>query len=127
MSKKEEFKSFISKNPDFVESVRNGETTWQRMYELYDLYGENSKIWDNYRNVEETTEELKEEKKSTVKDIFNSLKNINVDALQENISSLQKAVSFLEDIALTTKKEDKEDKPKKQKKSTPTIDRFFDD
>lgn len=120
MSKVTLFKEFVSNNPEFIESVQSGKTTWQKLYELYDLYGENDKVWDTYRK-----ETHKNDNASSVKNIISNLKNINLDSLEENIHGLRKAVGFLEELALTTKKEDK---PKiKNKGSKEVIERFFDD
>ena len=38
MSKKEEFKEFIKKNPKLVKYVRNGEGSWQKFYPSLTLY-----------------------------------------------------------------------------------------
>ena len=54
MSKKEEFKTFIKNNPGFIKYVNNGEMTWQKFYEMYDLYGEENSVWDDYRGVNKT-------------------------------------------------------------------------
>ena len=32
------FKKFVKENPKLVNFVRNGDMTWQKFYELYDLY-----------------------------------------------------------------------------------------
>ena len=48
MTKLDNFKKFISNHPDFIDAVRNNETTWQKLYELYDIYGENEEIWSKY-------------------------------------------------------------------------------
>ena len=37
---KVEFKEFVKKNPNLINFVEKGETNWQKLYELYDLYGE---------------------------------------------------------------------------------------
>ena len=121
MSKKALFKEFVSKNPEFIKSVKEGKTTWQELYELYDLYGENDKVWETYKEKKED-----EITSSSVKNIISNLKNINLDTLEENISSLRKAVGFLEDLALTTKKDDKS-KTVNSPSSFQKIERFFDD
>lgn len=124
MSKKEEFKSFASKNKHLARLVQEGKTTWQKLFETYDIYGEDNEIWNNY-----TKEETKESKSSYtsegVKTILSNLKNIDMDKLEENIGSLQKALGFLEEIVLT-RSEKKEEKPSHKKKNT-EIERFFDD
>ena len=39
MSKKDDFKEFASKNPSLAKYIENGEMSWQKFYELYDIYG----------------------------------------------------------------------------------------
>ncbi len=121
MSKKDEFKEFAYKNKHLSKLVQEGKTTWQQLYETYDIYGSDNEIWKTYETPK------KEEHKTSdgVKSILNNLKNIDMDKLEENIGSLQKALGFLEEIALT-RSEKKEEKTNKKKKNT-EIERFFDD
>lgn len=120
MTKKEEFKKFANNNPYLFDKVKNGDTSWQELYETYDIYGENNEIWNKYRSK-------KDETKITdgVKSVLGNLKNIDIDKLEENITSLQKALGFLEEI-VSTRNEKKEEKRVTKKKST-EIERFFDD
>ena len=61
-----------------------------RFYELYDMYGEDSPIWDEYK---------KEKKKSTtLNDIVNMAKNIDMNKLQDGVNSLSKAVGLFSDL-----------------------------
>lgn len=125
MTKKDEFKIFASKNKYLANAVNSGKTTWQKLFEMFDIYGEESDIWNSFKNFKE----VKEEKNlsSTVKSVIDNIKKIDVDKLEENIGSLQKALGFLEEIVVT-KDSKKEDKPKKEKKkSINDIERFFDD
>ena len=39
---KENFKNFVRKNPDLADFVLNKKVTWQQLYEIYDMYGENN-------------------------------------------------------------------------------------
>ncbi len=125
MTKKDEFKIFASKNKYLANAVNSGKTTWQKLFEMFDIYGEESDIWNSFKIFKE----VKEEKNlsSTVKNVIDNIKKIDVDKLEENIGSLQKALGFLEEIVVT-KDSKKEDKPKKEKKkSINDIERFFDD
>lgn len=121
MSKKEEFKNFAAKNKHFAKLVSDGKTSWQKLYETYDIYGSDSDIWDTFK-INETKNDTS---KDSIKNILSNLKGIDMDKLEENISSLQKALGFLEEI-LTTRSEKKEEKETHKKKNT-TIERFFDD
>ena len=49
MSKKEEFKSFVSKHPELINFVREKKNTWQDFYEIYDMYGEEESAWSKFK------------------------------------------------------------------------------
>ena len=51
MSKKDLFKAFVRSNPNLVNYVSTGEYTCQKFYEMYDIYGENSNIWNKYKEA----------------------------------------------------------------------------
>ena len=88
--KKEEFKTFVKNNPKLITYVKNNEMTWQKFYELYDMYGEDSEVWNDYK---------KEPKKSpTINDIVNMAKNIDMNKLQDGVNSLSKAVGLFSDL-----------------------------
>lgn len=123
MTKKEEFKDFASKNKHLSKLVQEGKTTWQKLFETYDIYGSDNEIWDTFK--EETKETNKSTTTDSIKGILSNLKNIDMDKLEENISSLQKALGFLEEI-VASRGEKKEEKAIKKKKNT-EIERFFDD
>ncbi len=87
MSSKEEFKLFVRSNPTLLNYVNNGTMTWQKFYEMYDLYGASSSVWDKY---------IKSEVKTS--DIINWLKNIDIDKVEENINSIRRVLSVLSDV-----------------------------
>lgn len=94
MDKKEEFKAFVRKNPILVKYVKNNEMTWQKFYEIYDIYGENNDVWKDYLKEKETTN----------LDFFNFLKTIDMDKIQEGVESLQRVVGVIGEMAATKEK-----------------------
>mgnify|MGYP001030228419 CR=1 FL=1 len=58
MDKLTNFKQFVKQNPSFIKFVKSNEMTWQKFYELYDLYGEESEVWDEYRNKKTEEQEV---------------------------------------------------------------------
>lgn len=107
MAKMDDFKSFVKKNPNLINYVRNDTMSWQKFYELYDLYGEDENIWGEYlgsRNISNN----KEEKKSTTRlsDILDMAKNIDTNKLQDSISSVQKAIGLIGDMFIKDKTTD---------------------
>lgn len=122
MDKKEEFKKFASNNKYLVNVVNSGKSTWQKLYETFDIYGEDESIWSKFKNIKE----IKEDSKLSVKSIIDNIKKIDVDKLEENIGSLEKALGFLESL-IGSKEEKKEEVKKEKKKGINDIERFFDD
>lgn len=96
---KENFKKFAKKHPELSNKVETKQTTWQELYELYDIYGEDNKVWDKYITKNDTT----------IKDIISKLKNVNLEEIQTQIESIQKTLSFFLELL---NKEDNEYKPK---------------
>ncbi len=92
---KEEFKKFVRDNPRLIRYIKNKEMTWQSFYEIYDMYGDSQEAWKPYLS------EDKEKPKSTNIDFMNYLKNIDLDAVQESINSIQRVLGVVGD--LTTK------------------------
>ena len=106
MSNKDNFKNFIYNHPEFIDMVKNNKTTWQKLYELYDLYGENNDIWNKYKDNSISSN-------IDLKSLFNTLKNIDLDNLEQSINSIQKAVGLVSEFTTPTKEEEitpKEDK-----------------
>ena len=90
MNNLDNFKLFIKNNPTFANYIKDGTMTWQKFYELYDMYGEDSEVWNDYK---------KEPKKSpTINDIVNMAKNIDMNKLQDGVNSLSKAVGLFSDL-----------------------------
>lgn len=97
MNKKEAFKTFISNHPELIKYVKNKETSWQDLYEIYDIYGENEEAWDKYFNDTNT---------DYVGELTKLFKNVNMDNVQKHINNAQKAVGLIQELT---------------KKSTPNV------
>lgn len=89
---KEEFKNFVKKNPRLLRYVNSNEMTWQKFYEMYDMYGEENEIWNKYLKDSEEFSKVK------VGDFVNYFKNINLDNVQESINSIQRVLGVLGDL-----------------------------
>ena len=95
------FKSFVRKNPRLLTHVRNGTMSWQKFYEMYDLYGEDENIWNEYLKSSTEEKSSKEETRSagkTLSSIIEMAKNIDTDKLQDGITSIQKAIGLFGDM-----------------------------
>ena len=91
MDKKETFKAFAKSHPELVTSVKKGDTSWQKLYEIYDIYGEDNKAWDTYFNRNNDNLNIK----TGFSDI---VKNIDMDSVQKHINTAQKALSLVSEL-----------------------------
>lgn len=90
--KQEEFKNFVRTKPELIKYVQNGEMTWQKFYELYDLYGTDESIWNKYILRDRSGVE------DSISKITNMVKNVNVDSIKSHINTTQKAIDFVSDL-----------------------------
>ncbi len=93
MDKKENFKIFAQKHPELINYVNNHkDISWQKLYEIYDIYGEDESVWKKY---------FSENQNSNTNNISDMLKNVDMSKVQEHIGTAQKALTLLQE--LTTK------------------------
>lgn len=108
--KKDNFKEFIRKNPKLINYVRKGEMTWQQFYEMYDIYGEENEIWNDYIKPKEEVIIKKEENKGaatlgalSLSEVVNWIKNVNLDSIQEGIGNMQRVLGVVQDFSKENK------------------------
>ena len=90
MNNLDNFKSFVKNNPQFAEFIKNDQMTWQKFYELYDMYGEDSTIWDEFKNTKKVS--------PTISDIVEYAKKIDINKFQDGVNSLSKAVGLFSEL-----------------------------
>ena len=83
------FKKFVKNNPYLISYVKSDKMTWQKFYEIYDLYGEDDNIWNDFKNNETSTNSSIS---STFKEIVNLVKGIDLNSVQKALTSLDKAI-----------------------------------
>ncbi len=93
-----EFKEFVKRNTNLIQVVEKGETTWQKLYELYDLYGENNSIWNKYLSSNSNNNVNISSIGNNVKEIMNFIKGIDLNTVQKGLNSLDKAIEAFKDI-----------------------------
>ena len=93
----ETFKKFVRNKPILADYVSKGQESWQSFYDMYELYGEDSNVWSKYLNVATPS--------VTLKDMFESIKNIDMTEVQNSITSLQKGIGYIEDLVRSKEKE----------------------
>ncbi len=118
MDKKEEFKKFVKTKPELIDFIKNGDMSWQKFYELYDLYGDDRNVWNKYNNI-------KKESNINFGKINDIIKGVNMDSIQEHIGTAQKALGLVQE--LTNKGASNISKVTKGPQSPRPINKFFGD
>ena len=90
---KESFKNFAKNHPELVHYIKNGEASWQKFYEIYDIYGEDESAWQDYFNVGK-----KAGSEYNFKSITDKIKNIDLSSIQEHINTAQKALGIVQEL-----------------------------
>ena len=92
---KETFKSFARNHPELAKQVLNNKVSWQKLYELYEIYGENNNIWNEFILTPNNQTTI-----TTFKELFTNFKNIDLDSVQKGITNLQKTLGLLQDLGV---------------------------
>jgi len=96
------FKTFVKDHPKLVEEVRKQKRSWQEIYEDWYLFGEDDQTWAKYRSTDGDEEPAKEDEKKAKGDflgsIFSSVKNMDVDQMQQHMTSMNSAISNIQQV-----------------------------
>lgn len=95
---KETFKLFVRDNPSLVKYVNNNTMSWQKFYEMYELYGSDNNIWNNYLFNNE--EDISVGSDRSFKELIAAIKGINLEKVQKGIDSIQKTISLVQGLGV---------------------------
>ena len=115
MDKKEEFKTFIKGNPKLINYIKDNDGSMQKLYEIYDVYGEDDKVWEEY---------LKDRSSINLNNISNIVKNIDMNSIKGHINTAQKALNLVQEL---TGKVNEGAKIIKKPLAPKPLDKFFED
>lgn len=96
---KEEFKAFVRTKPELVSYVSSGEMTWQKFYEIWNLYGNDEKVWEKYKE-KNVSESKKNSDSFSFSSLIDSVKKIDMNSVQKGINSMQKAIELLQGLTV---------------------------
>ena len=115
MDKKEKFKEFLRKKPKLINYIKKNDGSIQKLYEIYDIYGENDDVWKEYLS----------ENNFNLNNISDIVKNIDVDSIKNHISTAQKALDVVQE--LTGKASSKIGSALKKPLAPKPLNKFFGD
>ena len=101
MEKIDGFKEFVRNNNYLINYTKNGTKTWQDLYEMYDLYGEDEEAWEMFLE-----EDIEDNRNTTTSsncrgywdEVVKMAKNIDMNKVQEGITSLQKTLGLFGEL-----------------------------
>ena len=115
MDKKEKFKDFLKRNPKIINYVKGNNSSFQKLYEIYDVYGEDEKVWKDY---------FIDRSNFNLNNITDIVKNIDVNSIKGHIDTAQKAINLVQE--LTSKTSSKINTIKRPLAPKP-LNKFFED
>ena len=107
----EKFKLFVRSKPELSSYVNDGSMTWQKFYEMWNLYGEENDIWKNYLKKDNSMESSNTTS-NTVSNILSNLKNIDMNEVQKGVESVRKAIDLLQGFIVSDTSSNKEYTPR---------------
>lgn len=113
MNKLDEFKKFIKNNSFLVDKVHNKETTWQKLYEIYDIYGPEHEMFKKNIINNKASSLLT---KDGLNNAFNVIKNVDLEKVSNGLENVKKVVGAIQEITKPVAKE--ASIPEYMKKST---------
>lgn len=96
VSKKDEFKNFVASRPELVSLVKDKSHSWQDLFEVYDLYGNDANAWNKYLN--NATTKASDERLNSLGELTKLFKNVNIENVQKYIDTAQKAIGVIQEL-----------------------------
>ena len=97
---KEDFKGFVRKNPILAKRVNNNEVTWQKLYEMYNLYGEDNNVWNDYLEKKDDVKKVTVTNQKAFNELVNMVKNVDLEKGRHGIEGVKKTISLVQDRGL---------------------------
>lgn len=100
-NKVDSFKEFVRNNNHLIGYIKRNNKSWQDVYEIYDLYGEDEGAWNKFLSEDDArsaNNNVSNSKSNYIEDIVRMAKNVDMDKVQEGITSLQKTLGLFGDL-----------------------------
>ncbi|WP_043933451.1 YlbD family protein [Bacillus sp. EB01] len=92
------FKEFVAENPHLIRDVRNGDTTWQQLYEEWYLLGEEDSRWNKSSGVKKEEVEDDSSKKDWMGQLAELAKKVEPGQIQSHLYNLSQALGAIQGL-----------------------------
>lgn len=122
MGNLDNFKTFVKKNPKLLKHIKSGDMSWQKFYEIYDIYGEEESAWKDYLTPDVATKAAAAATGAVgFADLMNWVKTLDLGSIQSGIGNVQRVLGLVQDLSSKDPK-----KPKEEYKPRPLYKHFED-
>lgn len=94
-SRLDEFRDFVHRHPKLREEVRNGNRTWQNIYEEWVLYGEEHPDWQTYQ-AEANTPGNGNISLESIRNVVGTLQRLNPESIYRTLNTIQKFLQIMQ-------------------------------
>jgi hypothetical protein len=93
------FKEFVKNNPSLIKEVRNGNSTWQELYEDWYLLGEEDSRWETIGVKTSPGAEVEEEKKGDwISTILGTVQKMDPNQIQHYVNNVSQALGAIQGV-----------------------------
>lgn len=105
---KESFRTFMKAHPELLTNIDNNSMSFQKYYEIYNIYGEDMNVWNKYIPQQtvtpaKTVASTAAKSDLSISDVVGMIKNIDLDTLQKGVTGMQKAISLVQELTSSKK------------------------
>ena len=101
ISKLDEFKLFIKDQEEVLDKIHKGELSWQKVYEIYDLYGPSNALFKQPQNETRNSKQSNNQINNALK----AFQDIDMDKISNNLQSIQKVLGIFGEFSKNNKKD----------------------
>lgn len=96
----EQFKQFVKEHPKLRDEVKSGNKTWQQFFEEWYLHGEESDIWDSYRENSKSKKSKNKETKDEgyVGKVMSFMRNLDPNEIEGHLSSVNSTLTNIQNL-----------------------------
>ncbi|NRD78756.1 hypothetical protein HPT25_15445 [Bacillus sp. BRMEA1] len=96
----QKFKEFVKNNPNLIQEVRKGKSTWQELYEDWYLLGEEDQRWERLGEETETESSPKqtESKGDFMSNMMGMFKKMDQNQIQSHLNNLSQAIGAIQGL-----------------------------
>ncbi|WP_218781316.1 YlbD family protein [Bacillus sp. EB106-08-02-XG196] len=93
------FKEFVKNNPALIKEVRNGNSTWQELYEDWYLLGEEDNRWETLGVKTSPSAEKEEDKNGDwISTILGTVQKMDHNQIQHYVNNLSQALGAIQGV-----------------------------